>query len=57
MYRKCVTVTTVLLFYFLAFFMVYMNGLVNLFHHSRLFTPYEVNILGLIHRVITPDFD
>ena len=57
MYRKCTTVSCVLFFYFLAFFLIYMNGVVNLLSYSRLFTPYQVSILGQPHTIITPNFD
>jgi hypothetical protein len=56
-YRQCTMVVVGLLFYFLAFFLVYMNGLYNLLAHTRLFVKVEVNILGQMQSVIVPNYD
>lgn len=34
-----------------------MNGVVNLFNYTRVFTPYSINILGQTQKIITPNFD
>lgn len=51
------TVLIVTLFYFLAFFLLFMNGTVNLFNYTRVFTPYSLSILGQSYKIITPNFD
>ncbi len=56
-YRKCFTVLIVLMLYFFAFFIFYVNGVVDLFNYSRVFTPYSVSILGQTFKIITPNFD
>ena len=45
------------MFYFFAFFIFYVNGAVDLFNYSRVFTPYSVTILGQVYKIITPNFD
>lgn len=45
------------MFYFFAFFLFFVNGVVDLFNYSRLFTPYTVYILGQGYKIITPNFD
>ncbi len=34
-----------------------MDGLYNLFSHTRLFTKADVNIKGQVHKVIVPNYD
>ena len=41
----------------LAFFMLYMNGLIDLFAHTRLFTRIEIKILGNSNLVVAPNYD
>ena len=47
----------IVLFYFLAFFITYMQGAYNLFAHTRLFVKTQVTILGIQQTVIIPNFD
>lgn len=37
--------------------MFYVNGVVDLFNYTRVFTPYTVSILGQSYKIITPNFD
>lgn len=57
MYLKCTSVFIILLFYFFTFFLIFMNGAVNLLNYSRVFTPYAVSIMGQTYKIITPNFD
>jgi hypothetical protein len=47
----------IVMFYFLAFFITYMQGAYNLFAHTRLFVKTQVTILGIQQTVIIPNFD
>jgi len=55
-YLKCLTTVTILLFYFFTFFILFMNGTVNFFNSTRLFTPYELSQSGLTLKIITTNF-
>jgi len=56
-YRKCTSIITILLLYFLAFFIPYMIGFYNLITSTRLFFPATLNILGQNHKFIITNYE